>query len=104
MVPRTLLTLLLLLLFLGFSYAIPTTRSFWQYSSSLAVHNKVAVKQNWLDLRNGKEVFGEEENENENEDENEGILIQGRMDLESTMDYPGTGANKNHDPKTPGTA
>ncbi|KAG6751962.1 hypothetical protein POTOM_044177 [Populus tomentosa] len=27
--------------------------------------------------------------------------IEGRMDLEST-DYPGTGANNHHDPKTPG--
>lgn len=27
-------------------------------------------------------------------------LVEGRMDLEST-DYPGTGANNHHDPKTP---
>ena len=54
------------------------------------------ILQNWLDFANGEKVFGVEENE--------GILIEGRMDLENTMDYPGTGANKNHDPKTPGTA
>ncbi|KAJ4721347.1 putative Transmembrane protein [Melia azedarach] len=29
--------------------------------------------------------------------------IEGRMDMEST-DYPGTGANNHHDPKTPGRA
>uniref|UniRef100_A0A6N2NGI7 Uncharacterized protein n=1 Tax=Salix viminalis TaxID=40686 RepID=A0A6N2NGI7_SALVM len=29
--------------------------------------------------------------------------VEGRMDLEST-DYPGTGANNHHDPKTPGKA
>ena len=30
-------------------------------------------------------------------------FINGRMDLEST-DYPGTGANNHHDPRTPGRA
>lgn len=29
--------------------------------------------------------------------------IEGRMDIESN-DYPGTGANNHHDPKTPGRA
>lgn len=37
-------------------------------------------------------MFGEEEEEKK------------RMDLENTLDYPGTGANRNHDPKTPGTS
>lgn len=30
-------------------------------------------------------------------------FIEGRMDLENN-DYPGTGANNHHDPKTPGRA
>lgn len=30
------------------------------------------------------------------------LVVEGRMDFEST-DYPGTGANNRHDPKTPGT-
>ena len=29
--------------------------------------------------------------------------VEGRMDLQST-DYPGTGANNRHNPKTPGGA
>ena len=33
----------------------------------------------------------------------EEFSMQGRMDLENN-DYPGTGANKNHDPKAPGRA
>lgn len=31
------------------------------------------------------------------------VFGEGRLDLESYTDYPGTGANRNHDPKTPGT-
>lgn len=30
------------------------------------------------------------------------LVVEGRMDFESA-DYPGTGANNRHDPKTPGT-
>lgn len=32
------------------------------------------------------------------------VFVEGRMDLDSPAesDYPGTGANRNHDPKTPG--
>lgn len=80
--------LALFLLFLGFSYllssaATPTTRSLWSLKEYSSFRSS-------LDLRNREEVFGEEEKK--------------RMDLESTLDYPGTGANKNHDPKTPGTA
>lgn len=31
----------------------------------------------------------------------EEFAVEGRMDLEST-DYPGTGANNRHDPRSPG--
>ncbi|XP_062113487.1 uncharacterized protein LOC133824576 [Humulus lupulus] len=100
MVPKT---LLITILFLGlsshilFSDAIPVTRSFSLNKFTSLAEHKVPLKQNWLDLRNGEEVFGLEENEGK-------YLIQGRMDLETTLDYPGTGANKNHDPKPPGAA
>lgn len=30
-------------------------------------------------------------------------FIAGRMDLENAEDYPGTGANNHHDPRSPGT-
>lgn len=31
------------------------------------------------------------------------VFVVGRMDMEAGYtDYPGTGANRNHDPKTPG--
>ena len=33
----------------------------------------------------------------------EELMLERRMDLEST-DYPGTGANNRHDPKSPGRA
>ncbi|XP_031379580.1 uncharacterized protein LOC116194823 [Punica granatum] len=31
-------------------------------------------------------------------------LIEGRMEMEESTDYPGAGANHRHDPKSPGTA
>ncbi|KAK4757342.1 hypothetical protein SAY87_018643 [Trapa incisa] len=31
----------------------------------------------------------------------EGLSVEGRMDMEEGMDYPGAGANKHHDPKSP---
>ncbi|KAJ7976458.1 Transmembrane protein [Quillaja saponaria] len=70
---------LLMILFLCFSFlvsfaAVPVTRSLLSQSS---------IQTSTVDL-------GQE-------------FVEGRMDLEST-DYPGTGANNNHDPKTPGTA
>lgn len=30
------------------------------------------------------------------------VFVEGRMDMDNSTDYPGTGANRNHDPKTPG--
>lgn len=32
----------------------------------------------------------------------EGLVAEGRMDMEESTDYPGTGANNHHDPKSPG--
>ncbi|OWM78842.1 hypothetical protein CDL15_Pgr003013 [Punica granatum] len=31
-------------------------------------------------------------------------LVEGRMEMEESTDYPGAGANHRHDPKSPGTA
>ncbi|OAY44460.1 uncharacterized protein LOC110621277 [Manihot esculenta] len=97
MVHKCFLSLNLLLLFLGFSFvfsslAVPSTRglkSFEEIPSSV----EDSLTQDAVGLNLGEEQvidFGEG-------------YINGRMDLEST-DYPGTGANNHHDPKTPGTA
>lgn len=43
------------------------------------------------ELRKGEEMF----------DMVQEFMVEGRIDLESN-DYPGTGANNRHDPKTPG--
>ncbi|RZC18560.1 hypothetical protein D0Y65_005696 [Glycine soja] len=43
------------------------------------------------ELKNGEEMF----------DMAEEFMVERRIDLESN-DYPGTGANNRHDPKTPG--
>ncbi|MQM19099.1 hypothetical protein Taro_052100 [Colocasia esculenta] len=32
------------------------------------------------------------------------VFVRGRMDMQSFNDYPGSGANNRHDPKTPGRA
>ncbi|XWS58582.1 hypothetical protein CRYUN_Cryun08bG0046600 [Craigia yunnanensis] len=89
----------LMLLFLGFSYlllscaAVPTTRSLKsnkELLSSFSVQDLLA--QDVMKLNEAEELFGEGDAFNEE-----------RVLLEST-DYPGTGANKDHDPKTPGGA
>ncbi|KAJ9185732.1 hypothetical protein P3X46_005329 [Hevea brasiliensis] len=91
------LTVTLLLLFLGFSFvlsslAVPSTRSL---KSSEGNPSSVQdfLTQDAVDLNIGEEQAL---------DLGEGY-INGRVDLEST-DYPGTGANNHHDPKTPGKA
>lgn len=47
-----------------------------------------------MDLVNGEEVFDVGGGE---------AFIEGRVTIESE-DYPGTGANSHHDPRTPGKA
>ncbi|XP_012070364.1 uncharacterized protein LOC105632565 [Jatropha curcas] len=84
----------ILLLFLGFSFvisslAVPTTRSL----KSTRENPSSSVQ----DLLTQDLDFGEEQLDLIEGDMN------GRMDLES-QDYPGTGANNHHDPKTPGRA
>ncbi|XVF06687.1 hypothetical protein REPUB_Repub06bG0071700 [Reevesia pubescens] len=90
----------LMLLFLGFSYlllscaAVPTTRSLKsnkELPSSSSVQDLLV--QDVMKFSEAEELFGEGDT----------LLHEERMLMEST-DYPGTGANKNHDPKTPGRA
>ncbi|GLT26250.1 hypothetical protein SLA2020_013320 [Shorea laevis] len=96
MEPRTFSRLVLL--FLGFSYllhlhscpcaAVPISRSFLKpnmkdSSSVQSLYAQDAVDVTEELLREGEGNF------------------EGRL-LESLVDYPGTGANNHHDPKTPG--
>ncbi|XP_028761319.1 uncharacterized protein LOC114719912 [Neltuma alba] len=88
--------LTLLLLLLAFSYAlsasaVPATRSrnLMNLQDALPLSSLLPQMNDAVELGNGAEVEGEAE------------LIEGRMELE-TQDYGGTGANKDHDPKTPG--
>ncbi|KAM7500041.1 hypothetical protein LguiA_024455 [Lonicera macranthoides] len=85
MVHRPLLQVLVL--FLGFSYllslaAVPTSRSL------KSIKDEIAVQE--LHIQDGMEMNGD------------GEMFEGRMMAETTVDYPGTGANNHHDPKTPG--
>ncbi|WCJ43548.1 hypothetical protein M5689_024281 [Euphorbia peplus] len=98
---------LCLLLFLAFSsvlssLAVPSTRSFMSTkedqqsssSSSSLQHILTHQVQDAMDLKGlGEDGVGF----------GKMFVINGRMDLES-LDYPGTGANNHHDPKTPGRA
>ncbi|XP_022744330.1 uncharacterized protein LOC111295202 [Durio zibethinus] len=89
----------LMLLFLGFSHlllscsAVPTTRSL-KSNKELLPSSSVQdfLAQDVIKLSEAEELFGEGDAVNEE-----------RMLMQST-DYPGTGANKNHDPKPPGKA
>ncbi|BFG37594.1 uncharacterized protein Pyn_13058 [Prunus yedoensis var. nudiflora] len=83
---RFLLLLLLLFSFLLSLTAVPTTRSLRSDDEYLTVQESLGAG----DL--GLVDVGEGEG-----------FIEGRMDMEST-DYPGTGANNHHDPRTPGRA
>ncbi|KAI4301006.1 hypothetical protein L6164_034324 [Bauhinia variegata] len=87
---------LLLLILLGFSFfllsaAVPTTRSLLSNREESSVQTtQIQVD---LDFTNGEEMF----------DMGKEFIVEGRMDMESA-DYPGTGANNRHEPKTPGRA
>ncbi|CAN6587005.1 unnamed protein product [Malus baccata var. baccata] len=86
---------LLLVLSLVFSYdlsssAVPATRSLGSEEKDLSVQESLGL----VDVGRGDEVFDAGEGES---------FIEGRMAIESE-DYPGTGANNHHDPRTPGKA
>ncbi|ESR56764.1 hypothetical protein CICLE_v10022756mg [Citrus x clementina] len=85
----------LLVLFLGLSFvlsstAVPATRMAKSDNDPVQVQELLA--QEAMEVSDSEEVLGMEQG-----------YIEGRMDMEST-DYPGTGANNHHDPKTPGRA
>ncbi|XP_004493240.1 uncharacterized protein [Cicer arietinum] len=80
--PLQLLTIILLFSFLLSSAAVPTTRSLLNWKNTLDDQ-----------LHGGPELRNEEEE----------LMAEKRIDFENN-DYPGTGANNRHVPKTPGRA
>ncbi|KAK7316032.1 hypothetical protein VNO77_34658 [Canavalia gladiata] len=87
----------LFVILLGFSYvlsvsAIPATRTKSLNGEDTSVM-ALAQPQDTLKLANGEEMFLVDVEEK---------LLERRVDLE-TQDYGGTGANRDHDPKSPGT-
>ncbi|OIW09463.1 hypothetical protein TanjilG_22737 [Lupinus angustifolius] len=94
---RKLLRLLILLFFLGFSLyvlsasAVPATRTQNLNGEDTPVLPFLAKWENLLKFGNGEEELL---------DVNKGYTHR-RIDLE-IQDYEGTGANKDHDPKSPG--
>ncbi|KAJ6693893.1 hypothetical protein OIU85_004660 [Salix viminalis] len=73
------------------SVAVPATRSL-KSNEEIPSEVQELLPQDAVILTNGEMLI----------DVGKGY-VEGRMDLEST-DYPGTGANNHHDPKTPGKA
>ncbi|OIW03262.1 hypothetical protein TanjilG_20566 [Lupinus angustifolius] len=94
MMHKVSLQLLILLLIFSFvlsSAFVPTRRSLLQKKNKSSI--QTTLVQDASDFRNGEEKF----------DMAEEFMVEGRMDFERN-DYPGTGANNRHDPKTPGRA
>ncbi|KAE8711609.1 Cyclin/Brf1-like TBP-binding protein, putative isoform 1 [Hibiscus syriacus] len=83
----------LMLIFLGFSYllnscaAFPTTRCL--------MLNKELLPSSSVEDLHVQDVMKMSESEQ--------VLGEGERKLLESTDYPGPGANKNHDPKNPGT-
>ncbi|KAL9341963.1 hypothetical protein Peur_065288 [Populus x canadensis] len=86
-----LLALLLALSFVLSSVAVPATRSL-KSNEEIPSEVQDLLPQDAVISTDGEMLI----------DAGEGY-IERRMDFEST-DYPGTGANNHHDPKTPGKA
>ncbi|KAB2631658.1 hypothetical protein D8674_009177 [Pyrus ussuriensis x Pyrus communis] len=87
---RLLLVLLLVFSHVLFLSAVPATRCLKSEEEDLSVQESLGL----VDLVNGEEVFDVGGGE---------AFIEGRVTIESE-DYPGTGANSHHDPRTPGKA
>ncbi|CAN0826170.1 hypothetical protein LINGRAPRIM_LOCUS2186 [Linum grandiflorum] len=93
------LVLITLLLFifasLKFSVAVPTTRSL-KYSNQ---PSSSSVEQHNFFMSKG--AMSWELIMSDDDDEGRSSGGDGRMEMERTMDYPGTGANNHHDPRKP---
>ncbi|XP_057762770.1 uncharacterized protein LOC130982718 isoform X1 [Arachis stenosperma] len=93
MIHKELFITLLLFSYVLSSSAVPTTRSLSPTSEKSSIQTSLEEFQGTPKSRNSEsEMFDLAQ---------EFMTVEGRMDLESN-DYPGTGANRNHDPKTPG--
>ncbi|KAK7377914.1 hypothetical protein VNO80_03349 [Phaseolus coccineus] len=82
------LILLLVFSFVISSAAVKTRRLLPNKEN---ISTQISSDKGVENLRSGEEMFDLEEE-----------LMERRIDLENN-DYPGTGANNRHDPKTPGT-
>ncbi|KAK7290682.1 hypothetical protein RIF29_05274 [Crotalaria pallida] len=97
--PRKFLRLLLLLIFLGFSSyvlsasAIPATRTYNLNGIDASALPSLPKLDHVLKLENGEERLIDNDMDEE--------FIQRRIIYE-IQDYGGTGANTDHDPKSPG--
>ncbi|KAF1883248.1 hypothetical protein Lal_00030353 [Lupinus albus] len=94
MVNKATLQLLIILLIFSFvlsSASVPTRRSLLTKKDKSSI--QTTLVQDASEFRNGEGMI----------DMAEEFMVEGRMDLERN-DYPGTGANNKHDPKTPGGA
>ncbi|KAG5053635.1 hypothetical protein GLYMA_03G007400v4 [Glycine max] len=89
--PLQLLIILLVFSFVLSSAALQTTRRLLPNKEKTPTQITSDKFQGVEELKNGEEMF----------DMAEEFMVERRIDLESN-DYPGTGANNRHDPKTPG--
>ncbi|KAG5041912.1 hypothetical protein AAZX31_03G006900 [Glycine max] len=89
--PLQLLIILLVFSFVLSSAALQTTRRLLPNKEKPPTQITSDKFQGVEELKNGEEMF----------DMAEEFMVERRIDLESN-DYPGTGANNRHDPKTPG--
>ncbi|KAK7336324.1 hypothetical protein VNO77_16861 [Canavalia gladiata] len=89
--PLQFLIILLIFSFVLSCSHVQTTRSLLPNREKISTQTtSIEGAENY---KNGEEMF----------DMVEELMVEGRIDLESN-DYPGTGANNRHDPKTPGRA
>ncbi|BAT84999.1 uncharacterized protein LOC124825824 [Vigna umbellata] len=87
--PMQLLLILLLALSFVMSSAAVQTRRFLPNKENLSA--QISSDKGVEELRSGEDLFDLAEE-----------FMERRIDFENN-DYPGTGANNRHDPKTPGT-
>ncbi|KAK7266979.1 hypothetical protein RIF29_19641 [Crotalaria pallida] len=86
--PLQWLIVLIIFSFVLSSAAVPTTRSLLSNTEKSSF--QATLVEGALEFRNERKMLVVEEE----------LMVKERMVLESS-DYPGTGANNRHDPKTP---